>query len=104
MKKIMFIMMMAVTFIPITHIAASNGEISSEFKSDIVNSFAVEQNDYEQSETGLTNSTQDAQKIKRLNRVREISGLRKKMAERKISDEKRDRLLGLLLLAHGGRR
>ncbi len=102
MKKILFIMILATTFIPITQTGASlrDMDVSDKFK-------AKEAQTITKQVPGnlLKCESQPApEKIKSEERAKKSIINRQKLTKKKISSERRDRLFGLLLLAHGGQR
>ena len=102
MKRLMFIMMLAITFIPITHIAASNGEMNTEYKPEIISEKAFNKGDYIKQGISIEKNLLHAEKIKDLNINCRASRLKEKLIKRNLPDKKRERLCRLLLLAHGG--
>ncbi|MBN2418554.1 MAG: hypothetical protein JXL81_04165 [Deltaproteobacteria bacterium] len=102
MKKILFIMILATTFIPVPQTGASIDE------TDILNK--VKANEVQTvvkhvSDNVLDNDVQlISSEIKRDKRVNKNNIKKQRLVKKSISIEKRDRLFGLLLLAHGGQR
>ena len=104
MKKILFIMILATTFIPVTPIGASNRGMNDTYKvknidSQISHNATSELQDISNIEDQLVQKK--IQVENRIDRTKEI----KEMANRKsVASKKRDRLFGILLLAYGGKR
>ena len=101
MKKILFIMILATTFIPGPQTGASIGEMNgpNEVKAQImvdhVSNYILD------NETKLTPGKiikEEKTKKSHISRQRIVK------VKENMSSEKRDRLFGLLLLAHGGQR
>ena len=104
MKKIMFIMILATTFIPLPQISASNKGMNDQYRlktnvPQIMVKQASDKLDLLSDETQL-----QPVKIRREARIKNTSWHKERLAKKKISSSKRDRLFGLLLLAYGIRR
>ena len=92
MKKIMFIIILATTLIPISQTGASMSDSSVSYKAKEV-------------QTAVKNkSLLTPEIIEQKADVKNNSRSKARLSKKRISNEKRDRLFGLLLLAHGGQR
>ena len=102
MKKILFIMILAtILFIPISQTGASLGEMN-------VSHNQKEQTMKNQTSKGIdvldSEKLLESKRLKRKAKIRKIHQNRARLTSKKISIERRDRLVGLLLLAHGSQR
>jgi hypothetical protein len=98
MKKLLFIMILASIFIPVTQTGASNKEMNMQFKPK-----AVEvQSMIKQDSNGLDELNRE--KLLQAKKLKREARNEARLSKKKISSERRDRLFGLLLLAHGGQR
>lgn len=100
MKKILFIMILATTFIPVPQTGASIGEMNGSNKAKVKEAQMVEKapDNISVNESNLMHGKIKEEKTKISNNSRQ------KLVKKSMSSEKRDRLFGLLLLAHGGQR
>ena len=102
MKKILFIIILATTFIPGSQTGASMGD------TNVSNKFKTNESQTMVKQVSVNEVENEAQmipgKIKKEERTDKISIRRHRLGTKSISSEKRDRLFGLLLLAHGGQR
>ena len=101
MKKILFIMILATTFIPVPQTGASIGEMNGSNKAKVKEAqIMVEKapDNISVNESNLMHGKIKEEKTKISNNSRQ------KLVKKSMSSEKRDRLFGLLLLAHGGQR
>jgi len=102
MKKILFIMILATTFIPVPQTGASMGDIniSDELKAKETQTIVKQVSD-----SVLDNKAQLIPgKIIKEESTRKSYISRQRLAKKSKPGDKRDRLFGLLLLAHGGQR
>ena len=103
MKKILFIMILATIFIPISQTGASMGDmkdVSYKLKANKAQIIVKQESNNELNSKSLLTS----EKIKKKARISKASLRKKRITKKRISEERRDRLFGLLLLAHGGQR
>ena len=99
MKKILIIMILATIFIPISQTGASMGnkDMAYESKSQIMTK--------QVSDDILSRVSFNApEKVKKEERAEKSTFKMQKSAKKRISSERKDRLVGLLLLAYGGQR
>jgi hypothetical protein len=100
MKKILFIMILATTLIPISQTVASDGNRNISYKAKDVQTVSRQEPD------NVLNSESSLmpEKTNREPENKNISRSKTRLKKDRISSEKKDRLFGLLLLAYGGQR
>jgi hypothetical protein len=104
MKKLLFIMILATIFIPVTQTGASNKEMNMQYKPKAVEVQSIVKQDSNGLDAVNSEKLLQAKKLKSEERIKKISRMKTRLSKKRISSERRDRLFGLLLLAHGGQR
>ena len=104
MKKLLFIMILATIFIPVTQTGASNKEMNMQYKPKAVEVQSIIKQDSNGLDAVNSEKLLQAKKLKMEERIKKISRMKTRLSKKRISSERRDRLFGLLLLAHGGQR
>lgn len=101
MKKILIIMILATTFIPMSRTGISLGEMNLQNKQKAKEIQTVVKHESKEIRTA-THKKLFQSKIQR--KEARIGKISQNNAKLKIPSEKKDRLFGLLLLAYGGQR
>lgn len=104
MKKLLFTMILATIFIPVTQTGAYNKEMNTQYKPKAVEVQSTVKQDTNGFDTVNSEKLLQAKKLKREAKIKNISRIKARLSKKRISSERRDRLFGLLLLAHGGQR
>lgn len=104
MKKILIIMMFVMTCIPMTQISASNVKIDSAYKLKTYDKEIRVKPALKDLQSLNNKNLFQAKITKNEHSIKKTSRPKSKSRMNRISKERRDRLFGLLLLAHGGKR
>lgn len=104
MKKILFIMILATIFIPISQTGASMGEMDVQNKLKTYEAQTMAKHTSKGIDILNSDKLLQSKRLKREARIRRITQNRARLTNKKFSSEGKDRLLGLLILAHGGQR
>ena len=104
MKKILFIMILATTFIPVMQIGASSSGMNKGYKVQTLDSqISLNANSENIDVSDIKNQFQP-EKIKAERGINKIRRTKELIPRKSFSGKKKDRLLGIFLLAYGGKR
>ena len=104
MKKILFIVILATTFIPITQIGASNSGMDNRYKVQTLDSkISINTNSDIIDVSNIKNQLQP-EKIKVEPTIKKARMTNENISGKSFSGKKKDRLFGILLLAYGGKK
>ena len=103
MKKILFIMILATTFIPVTQIGATNKGMDERYKVKTTDSQISLNPVSELLDVENINNQLPPDKIKTEHRIKRTHRAKELLPRKSITGRKKDRLFGILLLAYGSK-
>jgi len=102
MKKILVIMILAITFIPISQTGASMRDKDVRYNSQAKESHIMANMVQDNTLKDVLKTAPN--KVKRDEKAKKCTLNRQKPIKKRISSERKDRLVGLLILAYGGQK